>query len=64
MKPIAGSWNVSPDGILLSQDSRVVFTNAAALRLLGATSPETVLGKPLLDIFHPESHAPVAGPRG
>jgi PAS domain S-box len=48
---------LSPDGILISQDNRLVFLNPAALRLFGASAPEQVLGKSPFDVFHPESHA-------
>jgi PAS domain S-box-containing protein len=48
---------LSPDGILISQDNRLVFLNPAALRLFGASSPEQVLGRSPFDVFHPESHA-------
>jgi PAS domain S-box-containing protein len=47
---------LSPDGILISQNGRIVFANPAAMGLIGAASAEQVLGKPLLDVFHPESH--------
>jgi PAS domain S-box-containing protein len=47
---------LSPDAILLSQDSRIVFLNHAAIRLLGATTPEQVLGRSLFNIFRSESH--------
>jgi PAS domain S-box-containing protein len=46
---------LSPEGIFVSQDGRVVFLNPAAVRLCGAASPEHVLGKSLLDLFHPDS---------
>jgi len=48
---------LSPDGILISQDNRLVFLNPAAVRLFGASSPEQILGKSPFDDFHPESHA-------
>ena len=48
---------LSPDGILISQDNRLVFVNPAALRLFGASAPEQVLGKSPFDVFHPDSHA-------
>jgi PAS domain S-box-containing protein len=48
---------LSPDGILISQDNRFVFLNPAAMRLFGATTPEQVLGKSPFDLFHPDSHA-------
>jgi PAS domain S-box-containing protein len=36
---------LSPDGILISQDNRLVFVNPAAMRLFGASDPEQVLGR-------------------
>src|SRR5580693_6547975 len=47
----------SPDGIFVSQDSRIVLLNPAAVRLCGASAPEQILGRPLLDVVHPESRA-------
>jgi PAS domain S-box-containing protein len=49
----------SPDGIVVTQDSRVVFVNQAAVRLLGASTPDEVIGRPLLDFVHAEGRAPV-----
>src|SRR6266853_2637201 len=49
----------SPDGIFISQDSRIVFLNPAAVRLCGASAPEQVLGQPLLDFVHADSRARV-----
>jgi PAS domain S-box-containing protein len=48
---------LSPDGILISQDNRLVFVNPAALRLFGASAPEQVIGRSPFDVFHPDSHA-------
>jgi PAS domain S-box-containing protein len=48
---------LSPDGILISQNNRIVFLNPAAVSLFGATSPEQVLGRSPFDLFHPASHA-------
>jgi PAS domain S-box-containing protein len=48
---------LSPDGILISQDNRLVFLNPAALRLFGASAPEQVIGRSPFDVFHPDSHA-------
>ena len=36
---------LSPDGILLSKNNRIVFLNPAAVRLLGATAPEQLAGQ-------------------
>lgn len=49
----------SPDGIVLIQDARIAFVNQAAARLLGTTTPNQLLGRLLLDVFHPESHASI-----
>ena len=51
----------SPDGIFISRNGRLAFLNHAAVRLLGASSPEQVLGTPADDIFHPQSRARVRG---
>ena len=48
-----------PDGILLIRDARIALVNHAAARLLGATTPNHFLGRPLLDVFHPESHSAI-----
>ena len=49
----------SPDAILVSRDGRLAFTNIAAVRLLGASSPEDLLGLPLDGIFQPDGRARV-----
>lgn len=47
---------LSPDGIFVSQDARIVFLNPAAVRLFGASEAEQVLGKSIWEMFHPDSH--------
>jgi two-component system sensor histidine kinase UhpB len=47
---------LSPDGIFISQDAGIAFLNPAATRLFGASAPEQILGKSLLEIFHTDSH--------
>ncbi len=49
----------SPDGILLIQDGRIALLNHAAAELLGSATPDRFRGLPLLDVFHPESHASI-----
>jgi PAS domain S-box-containing protein len=44
----------SPDGIGIHQDGRVVFVNPAGARLLGAQSPDELVGKPAMDLLHPD----------
>jgi PAS domain S-box-containing protein len=49
----------SPDGILVIQDARIALVNQAAARLIGTSAPSQLLGRPLLDVFHAESHASI-----
>jgi PAS domain S-box-containing protein len=49
----------SPDGILLIQDGRIALLNHAAARILGSAIPDQFRGLPLLDVFHPDSHASI-----
>ncbi len=51
---------LSPDGIAVVQAGRVVFVNAAMVRLRGAQGPEDILGQPCTDGVHPESR-PLVG---
>jgi len=50
---------LSPDGILISRDTRILFLNPAAVRLFGAGAPERLLGTPLFDVFHPQGREPL-----
>jgi two-component system cell cycle sensor histidine kinase/response regulator CckA len=45
---------VSPVGIAVQQDGRVVFANPAGARLLGEQSPEGLIGRPISQIIHPD----------
>src|SRR5262249_21046768 len=47
----------SPDGIVVSQDGRIVFANPAATRLFGASDPTAVLGRSPLDFFDAATQA-------
>jgi PAS domain S-box-containing protein len=49
--------DASPDAILIARQSRVEFLNPAAVRLFGASYPEQIVGKPLVDLFRSDSHA-------
>jgi PAS domain S-box-containing protein len=46
--------DLSPDAILVHADGRFVFANEAAARLLGAGAPSDLMGKPFLEIVHPD----------
>jgi len=47
----------SPYAIAVHQDGRLVFVNPAALRLMGATDPAQLIGKPIPEIIHPDTLA-------
>lgn len=44
----------SPDGIVVYSDSRLVYLNAAAVRLFGAETPAQLLGRSVFDVVHPD----------
>ncbi len=48
--------DISPDAVLLQIDGKIVFTNPAALNLLGASHSGEILGKNVLDFIQPEFH--------
>ncbi len=52
---------LSPDAVLIHADGRFVYANEAAARLLGAAAPADLVGKPVLQIVHPDFHEVVAG---
>ncbi|MBT0961418.1 PAS domain S-box protein [Denitromonas iodatirespirans] len=43
--------DVSPDGIIVHRDDRILFANAAARRIFGATTTEALLDTPLSRFF-------------
>jgi diguanylate cyclase (GGDEF)-like protein/PAS domain S-box-containing protein len=47
-------FELSPDGLLLHTDGRVVLVNTRCIELLGATAAEQLIGVHLLDLFHPD----------
>jgi len=44
----------SPDAICINRDNKIVFANAAAVRLFGARDESQLLGKSPFDIIHPD----------
>jgi len=46
----------SPDALFIARNSRVAFINSAGLKLFGATVIDQILGKRVLDLFHPDFH--------
>jgi PAS domain S-box-containing protein len=48
-------WDsLSPDLIGIQIEGEIVFINTAGAKLLGATNPEQVIGKPMMDFVHPD----------
>jgi PAS domain S-box-containing protein len=50
---------LSPDGIMVHAKGRYVFTNPAGLKLFGATAPENLIGRRVLELVHPDSQPTV-----
>jgi PAS domain S-box-containing protein len=48
------------DAVVVHQDGRIVLANGAAVRILGAGSPSGLVGRPILDLVHPEFRDTVA----
>ncbi len=46
---------LSPDGIAILSEGKIAFVNAALARFLGASSPDELIGMPMLDVIHPDS---------
>jgi PAS domain S-box-containing protein len=44
-----------PLGIVIYQDNTLVFANASAVKLMGATNPAELIGKPAMEFVHPDS---------
>ncbi|GEM_PF-5550409 len=47
---------LSPDAIFVHSDERLVYINPAGVKMLGAETPAELLGKPVLDLIHPDYH--------
>jgi len=47
---------LSTNAIYITIDDRLVFSNRAGVKLLGASDPGEVLGRSFLDFIHPECH--------
>jgi two-component system, cell cycle sensor histidine kinase and response regulator CckA len=48
---------IAPDAIAILQNDRIVFANTAALRLVGATSADEIVGRSLNEHIHPDDLA-------
>jgi PAS domain S-box-containing protein len=47
-------FDLSPDGIAVHQDGRLVTANPAAARMIGFQTPAEAIGRPILDFVAPE----------
>ncbi|MEN6333299.1 MAG: PAS domain S-box protein, partial [Phycisphaerales bacterium] len=45
---------LSPDAIAVERDGIIQFVNTTAVKLLGARTDEDLIGRPILDLMHPE----------
>jgi PAS domain S-box-containing protein len=45
---------LSPEAIFVASEGKHVFVNSAGLKLLGASSPDQIIGKPVADFIHPD----------
>jgi PAS domain S-box-containing protein len=52
---------LSPDAIVVHAEGRVVFINTSGAKLLRATDPARVVGRPITDFLHPDFHEIVRG---
>ena len=50
--------DLSPDGIVVHQNGRIVYTNRSGLECVGATNLDEVLGRSIIDFVHPDSLGP------
>lgn len=46
----------SPGAITLHRHGKIIYVNPAAIKLFGAVSAEQLIGKPILDLVHPDFH--------
>lgn len=53
-------FETSPECIFVHADGRIVMINPAGARLYGASSPMTMVGKPVIELAHPDERAVVA----
>src|SRR6185295_721456 len=45
---------LSPDAIVVHHDGKFTYVNPAAVQLWGATAPEDLIGRSILDVVHPD----------
>ncbi|MDD5142215.1 MAG: PAS domain S-box protein [Methanoregula sp.] len=45
------------DGIAIHQDGKLVFVNQTGVRMMGLSNPEGLIGKPAIEVIHPDDRA-------
>lgn len=45
-----------PESIRVHRHGKLLYANPAALHMFGANSPQDLIGKPILDLVHPDYH--------
>ncbi len=50
---------ISPYAIFVNRGDRIIFANDQAIKLVVAVKADEILGKSLLDLFHPDCHAAI-----
>ena len=46
----------SPEPFFVHQGGNIIYANPAAIRMIGAQSAQDLMGKPILDLVHPDFH--------
>jgi diguanylate cyclase (GGDEF)-like protein/PAS domain S-box-containing protein len=50
---------LSPDGILVQSENKVVYVNSACIKMFGAATAAQLIGRPVLDFIHPDNREDV-----
>jgi len=45
---------LSPDAVFVHQDGKLIFVNTAAVKVVGATGPEQLVGTDIMQLVHPD----------
>jgi PAS domain S-box-containing protein len=49
-----------PDGVVVHRDGRILYVNPEGVRRLGYDSPADLIGRPVVEIVHPDERAAIA----
>jgi PAS domain S-box-containing protein len=45
---------VLPDGVVVHSEGRIIYANPSTAKIIGAESPEKLIGTPVMDFVHPD----------